>query len=175
MILSGLGIKRAVNEGEIVITPFNYDQVNPNSYDVRLAPLLKVYTNHTLLSTGENPTRDVELGNKPYLLHPGTIYLGSTIEWTDTPAPWVPVLHGKSSRGRLGLCVHATAGFGDVGFKGTWTLELYCIQPVFITAGMKIAQIVYTRLEHPSEEPPETYNGRFHSATGPVAFIPDKN
>ncbi len=88
------------------------------------------------------------------VLQPGIVYLASTVEYTET-LKHVPILMGKSSLGRLGLFVHVTAGFGDVGFKGHWTLELVCVQPLKIYPGMKIAQITYQDI---SEMPKVSYD-----------------
>ena len=79
-------------------------------------------------------------------MQPGTLYLGSTLEYTETFAH-VPFLEGKSSMGRLGIDIHATAGKGDVGFCNTWTLEISCVQPVRVYAGMPIGQLIYFMVE----------------------------
>lgn len=76
------------------------------------------------------------------MLRPGQLYLGRTMEFTQTNN-LVPMLEGRSSIGRLGLFIHITAGFGDVGFKGYWTLEISCIHPVRIYPGVEICQIFY--------------------------------
>ena len=57
------------------------------------------------------------------------------------------MLEGRSSVGRLGIFIHATAGFGDVGFDGYWTLELSCVQPVRIYPGVEICQIYYHTID----------------------------
>jgi dCTP deaminase len=75
-------------------------------------------------------------------LEPRRLYLGRTLEYTETHDV-VPMLEGRSSVGRLGLFVHVTAGFGDVGFRGFWTLEMICTHPVRIYAGVEICQIFY--------------------------------
>ena len=81
-----------------------------------------------------------------FLLSPGTLYLGRTLEYTETDG-FVPMLEGRSSVGRLGLFVHVTAGFGDVGFHGYWTLEMFCVQPVTIYPGVPICQIYYHAIQ----------------------------
>ena len=83
-----------------------------------------------------------EIPLEGFVLQPGTLYLGVTSEYTETHAH-VPFLEGKSSTGRLGIDIHATAGKGDVGFCNTWTLEISCAQPVRIYAGMPIGQLIY--------------------------------
>ncbi len=52
-------------------------------------------------------------------------------------------MEGKSSVGRLGIDIHATAGKGDVGFCNTWTLEISVVQPVRVYAGMPIGQLIF--------------------------------
>ena len=89
-----------------------------------------------------NTITHFEIPEDGFVLQPGTLYLGSTLEYTETHAH-VPFLEGKSSMGRLGIDIHATAGKGDVGFCNHWTLEISCIQPVRIYAGMPVGQLIY--------------------------------
>ena len=70
----------------------------------------------------------------------------ATPEYTETDN-FIPMLEGRSSVGRLGLFVHITAGFGDIGFKGYWTLEIFCVQPVKIYPGVEICQIFYHSID----------------------------
>jgi len=142
MILSGLEILRQVEAGTIGITPFDPALVNPNSYNLRLHGTLLVYDNPVLDMKRPNPAHEVAIPEDGLLLEPGVLYLGRTLEHTRTDA-FVPMLEGRSSLGRLGLYVHVTAGFGDVGFRGYWTLEIHCVQPVRIYAGVQICQIYY--------------------------------
>src|SRR5690606_25967868 len=79
-------------------------------------------------------------------LEPGTLYLGVTVEYTET-YKHVPFLEGKSSIGRLGIDIHATAGKGDVGFCNTWTLEIYVTKSVRVYAGMTIGQLFFFAVE----------------------------
>ena len=88
----------------------------------------------------------LEIPEEGLLLETGKLYLGRTVEYTETQG-LVPMLEGRSSIGRLGLFVHITAGFGDVGFKGFWTLEMFCVQPIRIYAGVQICQIFYHSIE----------------------------
>jgi len=69
-----------------------------------------------------------------------------TEEYTETHNA-VPFLEGKSSVGRLGIDIHATAGKGDVGFCNSWTLEISCVQPVRVYAGMPIGQLIYFHVD----------------------------
>lgn len=142
MILSGKEIERLVGCGDIVIDPFNPKQVNPNSYNLRLHDELLVYADPVLDMKKELRTEALPIPGGGLLLKPGVLYLGRTVEYTAT-GKYVPMLEGRSSMGRLGLYVHVTAGFGDVGFAGYWTLEIHCVQPVKIYPGVEICQIYY--------------------------------
>lgn len=148
MILSDKEILRRIDKGEIVITPFDRACLGSNSYDVHLSEHIAVY-NHNI----DNPNAVLDSKVEPKLshykipkdglvLHPGTLYLGSTVEYTETHNA-VPFLEGKSSTGRLGISIHATAGKGDAGFCNHWTLEISVVEPVKIYAGMPIGQLIY--------------------------------
>lgn len=141
MILSGKEIIKQNGAG-LTITPFDKRRVNPNSYNLTLSDELMIYHNSVLDMAKEQRGRMVHIPEAGYILTPGKLYLGRTVEYTETPA-FVPMLEGRSSIGRLGVSIHITAGFGDVGFRGYWTLELSCVQPVRIYAGIEIAQIYY--------------------------------
>ncbi len=146
MILSGLEIEKAIEEGKIAITPYDRNQLNPNSYNLRLSDELLVYDSDELDMSLPNPFHAFKIPESGYVLQPGRIYLGRTHEYTTTDA-FVPMLEGRSSVGRLGLSIHITAGFGDVGFRGFWTLELHCIQPIKIYPFVEICQIYYHTIE----------------------------
>lgn len=141
MILSGLEIKKHLGDG-IEIEPFNESQMGPNSYNLRLANELLVYENFPLDMRKPNSAKHIVIPESGFLLEPNKLYLGRTVEHTKTDK-FVPMLEGRSSIGRLGICVHVTAGFGDIGFSGYWTLELFCINPVIIYPGAQICQIYY--------------------------------
>ncbi|MBX7244895.1 MAG: dCTP deaminase [Candidatus Sumerlaeaceae bacterium] len=145
MILSGLEIKKRLG-GDIDIQPFDEKLLNPNSYNLRLHDELLVYENHELDMRRENRAVSLKIPAEGLLLEPGRLYLGRTLEFTRTDN-LVPMLEGRSSVGRLGLFVHITAGFGDVGFRGYWTLEMLCVQPVRVYAGVQICQIFYHTVE----------------------------
>ena len=146
MILSGKEIKKQVKEGSIAIDPFTDDQINPNSYNLRLHPDLLVYDNDILDMREKNSASPLAIPENGLLLEPHKLYLGRTVERTSTDK-YVPMLEGRSSVGRLGLFIHITAGFGDVGFKGFWTLEIFCVQPIRIYSGLEICQIFYHSVE----------------------------
>ena len=141
MILSGREIVREMGRG-IVIDPFDERRVNPNSYNLSLHGELLVYRDEVLDMKTPNATEALHIPPEGLMLTPGRLYLGRTAEYTRTEK-YIPMLEGRSSTGRLGLCIHVTAGFGDIGFAGYWTLEIFCIQPVRIYAGVEICQIYY--------------------------------
>lgn len=145
MILSGKEIQRHISK-EIIIEPFDQSRVNPNSYNLTLHNELLVYENHELDMKKLNPTKRITIPEEGLVLEPNRLYLGRTNEFTKTEG-FVPMLEGRSSTGRLGLFIHVTAGFGDVGFAGYWTLEIFCIQPIRIYPNAEICQIYYHSIE----------------------------
>jgi len=145
MILSGMEIEKRLGSN-IVIEPFNKSQLNPNSYNLKLHNQLLVYDDPILDMKSANHFSEIAIPPEGLVIEPDTIYLGRTVEFTDTVG-LVPMLEGRSSVGRLGLFVHVTAGFGDAGFRGYWTLEMLCVQPVRIYANVEICQIIYHTLE----------------------------
>ncbi|NJB84598.1 dCTP deaminase [Lewinella marina] len=146
MIWSDKKILAAMECGEIVIRPFDRANLGTNSYDVHLGKYLARYKDHILDSRKHNTIEEMEIGEEGYVLHPNTLYLGVTLEYTETHS-CVPFLEGKSSVGRLGIDIHATAGKGDVGFCNHWTLEISCTHPVRVYAGMPIGQLIYFAVE----------------------------
>ncbi len=161
MILSGLEIKKCLGK-EIVIEPYNEKYLNPNSYNLRLHNELLTYEDEVLDMKKPNRTRSVIIPGEGLVLEPGRLYLGRTMEYTRTEN-YVPMLEGRSSVGRLGLYIHVTAGFGDVGFSGYWTLEIQCVQPIRIYPGVEICQIYY----HSIEGEYEGYcSGKYQNNTG---------
>jgi deoxycytidine triphosphate deaminase len=145
MILSGKEIKNKLGN-EIVIDPFNENQLNPNSYNLTLHHKLLIYSNQILDMKKKNEVSTLVIPEEGLLLEPGRLYLGRTVEYTKTNN-YVPMLEGRSSIGRLGLYIHVTAGFGDVGFAGYWTLEMHCVHPIRIYSGVEICQIFYHSIE----------------------------
>ena len=146
MILSGKEIHQQVENGTISIDPFNSGQLNPNSYNLRLHSDLLVYNSDVLDMKEKNSTSPLTIPDEGLLLEPQKLYLGRTIERTATDK-YVPMLEGRSSVGRLGLFIHITAGFGDIGFDGFWTLEIFCVQPIRIYADLEICQIFYHTID----------------------------
>lgn len=146
MILSDKAILDAMEKGQIVVEPFGRDALGTNSYDVHLSKHLANYTDAVLDARAHNKIRHFEIPPEGFVLQPGTVYLGSTLEYTETHQH-VPFLEGKSSVGRLGIDIHATAGKGDVGFCNHWTLEISVAQPVRVYAEMPIGQLIYFHVE----------------------------
>ncbi len=161
MILSGKEILKHIGK-EIVIEPFDEKRINPNSYNLSLAGELLVYDAAVLDMKKPNSASRITIPEEGLQLQPGRLYLGRTNEYTRTDA-FVPMLEGRSSIGRLGLFVHITAGFGDIGFSGYWTLEMYCVQPIIIYPDVEICQIYY----HDVRGEFDTYrSGKYQHNTG---------
>ena len=146
MILSDTHILEAIEAGDILIEPFRRDCLGTNSYDVHLGRHLATYVDGALDARAHNKIEHFEIPPEGFLLQPATLYLGVTEEYTETHKH-VPFLEGKSSAGRLGIFIHATAGKGDVGYCNTWTLEITVAQPVRVYKGMPIGQLIYFGVE----------------------------
>ena len=161
MILSGKEIESRIND-EIIIDPFDKNRINPNSYNLSLHNELIMYKNSLLDMKKDNEVEKLKIPSNGLVLEANRLYLGRTVEYTETKN-LVPMLEGRSSIGRLGLFVHVTAGFGDVGFKGFWTLEIFCIQPIKIYPNVEICQVYY----HTLEGSHENYNsGKYQDNQG---------
>ena len=145
MILSGLEIAERMGK-DIGITPYDSAQLNPNSYNLRLHDELLVYDEEVLDMKLENTASKLMIPATGLRLEPGKLYLGRTVEHTRTDG-LVPMLEGRSSIGRLGMFVHVTAGFGDVGFNGYWTLEIFVVQPLIIYPFVEICQIYFHHID----------------------------
>ena len=168
-MLTGAEIIRQINLGNIVIKPFDAKQINPNSYNLKMGNKIKMYkrqlNKYALDPKIDNEMEEHEIDlDKGFLMIPNTLYIGNTMEYTESHG-LIPMINGRSSGGRLGINIHACAGFGDLGFCGTWTLELFCIEPVIIYPGMEIAQISWFT---PAGDPSYKYNGRYQGQIDPV-------
>lgn len=161
MILSGKEIKSKIGK-EIIIEPFNESQLNPNSYNLKLHNELLTYEENTLDMKKENKVKKLIIPPEGLELEPGKLYLGRTVEYTKTEK-YVPMLEGRSSIGRLGLFIHITAGFGDIGFSGYWTLEIFCVQPIRIYSDVEICQIYYHSIAGDYEK---YSSGKYQNNTG---------
>jgi dCTP deaminase len=146
MILSDTRILEEIGKGTIKVDPYNRECLGSNSYDVHLGKWLAKYKDEILDAKKHNLIEHFEIPDEGFILQPQVFYLGVTQEYTETHAH-VPFLEGKSSTGRLGIDIHATAGKGDVGFCGNWTLEISVKQPVRIYKYMPIGQLIYFPVE----------------------------
>ncbi len=135
-----------MEKGSIVIEPFDQSFLGTNSYDVHLGKYLATYENRVLDARQHNKIQVFEIPEEGFVLQNDTLYLGVTQEYTETH-DHVPFLEGKSSVGRLGIDIHATAGKGDIGFCNSWTLEISVKQPVRVYKGMPIGQLIYFKSE----------------------------
>lgn len=146
MILSGQEIQKNIVNEKITIQPFHSSKLNPNSYNLTLNDELLVYEGDVLDMKQPNKFKRIKIPADGLVLEPNKLYLGRTNEYSATDH-FVPMLEGRSSTGRLGLLVHVSAGFGDIGFAGYWTLEIACIQPVRIYPNVDICQIYYHTIQ----------------------------
>jgi dCTP deaminase len=154
MILTHSKILQEIEKGSILIVPFDLACLGTNSYDIHLGKYLAIYKDKVLDCKKHHELETWEIMEEGFVLQPNTLYLGVTMEYTETLAH-IPFIEGKSSIGRLGINIHATAGKGDIGFCNHWTLEISVSQPVRIYAGMPIGQIIYFE---PSGEVSNLYN-----------------
>ena len=160
-VLSDGTIRRLVEDGRIRIDPWDDGMVQPASVDLRLGRSFRVFHNHRITAIDlrqppDNLTEQVVVEpGEPFVIHPGEFCLGRTEEWVELPDDIVATVEGKSSLGRLGLIVHATAGFCDPGWKGTLTLELNNLTrvPIRLWPGLPIAQLSFMTLDRPAERP----------------------
>ena len=156
-MLTGQMIKDEVEYGNIAISNFDPSKINPNSYNLTLNRKLLVYKDATIDFKKKNETEEIIIPDEGYILQPNTLYIGSTNERCRTNK-YIPMLNGRSSVGRLGICIHITAGFGDIGFDGTWTLEITAIKPVRVYPDIEICQVSYFT---PYGETNIKYDGRY--------------
>ncbi|MCW2999488.1 MAG: dCTP deaminase [Solirubrobacterales bacterium] len=160
-VLSDGTIRRLVEAGRIKIEPWDPGMVQPASVDLNLGPSFRVFHNFRvpaidLADPPTNLTEHVELRDgESFVIHPGEFVLGRTEEFVEIPDDIVARIEGKSSLGRLGLIVHATAGFVDPGFKGTLTLEITNLTrvPIILWPGKPIAQLSFMTLDAPAQRP----------------------
>ena len=180
MILSDGTIRRLLNEGRLLIAPLDDNQIQPASVDIRLGSTFLAFRRHTSECIDPREMNDALMepmtvdDDRPFILHPGEFALGTTLERLTLPADIVARVEGKSSLGRLGLLIHATAGFVDAGWtNGQITLELSNVAPLPIKLwpGMKIGQLSFMQMDAPAERPyghPDL-NSKYQGQSGPVA------
>lgn len=178
MILSDRNIRQEIKRRHIIITPYDSSCVQPASYDVKLGRQVRIFRNITkaYLDISDDPHKFMELikikNGEPFILHPREFVLGTTIEKIIVPRDMIARLDGKSSLGRLGIIIHATAGYIDPGFRGYITLEMTNVSniPIALYPGMRIGQLSFMRLESPAEIPYGKGRGsKYQDQKGPTA------
>jgi len=179
VLLSDRDIRAEIDNGRVVLDPWDPAMIQPSSVDVRLDKYFRLFDNHkypVIDPSQDQPdlTRLVEVDpSDGFVLHPGEFVLGSTLEAVTLPDDLAARVEGKSSLGRLGLLTHATAGFVDPGFTGHVTLELSNVAtlPIMLWPGMKIGQLAFFRLSSPAEHPygSATYGSHYQGQRGPTA------
>lgn len=178
MVLSDRSIREEIAKGRLRIEPLDPDLIQPASVDVRLDRVFRVFrvTHHPYIDVRqpmEDLTEEVVIdGERPFFIHPGEFVLGSTLETVTLPDDIVAQVEGKSSLGRLGLLIHATAGYVDPGWTGKLTLELSNSAkiPIALYYGMRIGQLSFLRMSTPVERPygsPEL-GSKYQGQAGPT-------
>jgi dCTP deaminase len=160
-VLSDRDIRRSIEDGSVVIRPYDPKDLQPSSVDLHLDRRFRVFRNNRypyidVRAPQPDLTELVTIeDDQPFILHPGEFVLGQTLEWTELPNDLVARLEGKSSLGRLGLLIHSTAGYVDPGWKGNLTLELSNVAnlPIALYFGMKIGQISFFRMSSEVDRP----------------------
>ncbi|NOR61555.1 MAG: dCTP deaminase [Rhodobacteraceae bacterium] len=164
MILTGNEITNQVRNGNIVISPFSEDRVNPNSYNFTLADKLDVYEEGEIDVRKQKPTRRIHIGPEGYVLTPGRLYLASTVEVLGSDS-FVPTYAARSSVARLGMFINLSAPLGDIGFIGCWTLQLLAMNSIRLYAGMPIGQMMFWQVKGNID----LYDGKYQGARGPLS------
>jgi len=150
MLLSGQEIRHRLGR-ELLIEPFEPSRLNPNSYNLALHNEVLVYEEVVLDAASPNRYRRIEIPDDGLTLQPGQLYLGRTVEHTET-RNLVPMIQGRSSLGRLGWFLNPGGSMGHAGYCGTWTLEMHCVQPVRIYPGIQVCQIFYLEMTGACDE-----------------------
>ena len=160
MVLSDIGIKKAIKKGQIVLDPFDENNLQPCSYDLHMDKHLLLFDRgHNSLIDVKEPLEDLmvkyEMNGGGYILHPKEFVLGNIKEVTGVDEQHVAFLHGKSSLARIGLLIHATAGLLDPGNCMRLTLEMYNLSPLPIKLypNMKIGQITFEKIDENCQRP----------------------
>src|SRR3989344_2144920 len=153
MILSDRDIIKRIKEKSIVIDPFVRSNVQPSTVDVQLAEEVLVFDNYEVGFVDVKRPVDISRVMKlkkdgSFIIHPGEFVLGSTVERFGIPNDIAAKIEGRSSLGRLGLVIHATAGYIDPGFSGHITLEMSNISrlPIKLYVGMRIGQVAFIQM-----------------------------
>ncbi len=178
-ILLRAEIEKEYERGAIILNPYIPENLGPNSYDVTLHNTLTVYViksskfspRHSYLdSRGENVTKTFTIPPDGFILKPGILYIGCTVEEAGSDY-YIPMYEGRSSMARLGIQSHISAGYGDIGFKKQWTLEITVTHPVKIYPGMAIGQVYFHHVNPAYNLPQYRYNGKYVNQSGPTPSL----
>jgi len=160
MILSDRDILEELEKGDIKISPFEKSNVQPSTIDLTLHSKVRVFDNYDVelidVKKPHNVSRLINTNKKGwFIVHPGEFLLGSTVEKITLSNKLAGKLEGRSSLGRLGLIIHATAGYIDLGFSGKLTLEISNVSriPIKLYGGMRIAQIAFYQMRSAAKNP----------------------
>lgn len=187
MHLADTDILKRLEEGSIVIDPLeNPDlQIQPASVDVTLGTEFLKFNPRNVTSINpldNNPEEYMErieiTDDEPFVVHPGDFVLATTKEWVEIPDDIISFVDGRSTLGRLGIVIHATAGLLDPGWNGNVTLEISNLGqiPVELTPGMRIGQLTFTELKNPSDRPYGAERGsKYQNQTGVQSAQSDHN
>ncbi|SFQ96876.1 dCTP deaminase [Lentzea waywayandensis] len=162
-----MAIAKAVEAGEITISPFDTERLNPNSYNYSLGEEIRFTPQKTLDARANAPWLEARIPEEGYQLRPGRLYLSTTAEVIGSTT-FVTSLIGRSSIGRLGLFVQVTADLGHQGAVHRWTLELTVVQPLLVYAGMRLGQVSFWR----SRGTATAYGGAYGDAMAPMPALP---
>ena len=160
-MLTGDEILHQYKKGAILIDPFDEKHLNPNSYNLTLSPNIAWYErpgNEPLSMKKDNPVVRYKIPEQGILLLPGRLYLCMTNEQCGSDL-FVSCIEGRSSVARLGMSVHLTAGFGDLGFKSFWTLEVTVVEPLIAYANIPICQAAFHEVCGPIND--RLYRGKY--------------
>ncbi len=177
-VLSDRTIKEELAASRLVIEPLDEANIQPASIDLQLDRVFRIFrvTRRPFVDVRQPMDDLTELvtieDDEPFIIQPGTFVLGSTLEYVTLPDDIVARVDGRSSLGRLGLLVHATAGYVDPGWTGKLTLELsnQSQMPIALYYGMKISQISFLRMSTPVDRPygSESLASKYQGQTGPT-------
>lgn len=167
-------IRKAISDGSIKISDFRESALNPNSYNLRVGNMIKQVMPNALNGKLEYIDPDIpmvcktgEISDRGTMLFPGYVYLVPTMETVSTDK-YVPIITGRSSYGRLGMSVHREAGFGDIGFSGTWTLQIDVVTPTLLHPYREICQVYFSEVVG---EPELLYRGKYQNSNGAVESL----
>ncbi len=161
-MLNKNGIEKEINRNIYVDNVTN--KIGANYIFVTLGDNLKVYNTSLLDIKNKNEFKTIIIPSSGILLEPNKLYLGRTNEYTKTYG-YVPLLSGLDELATLGMEIHITAGFGDNGFEGTWTLEIVCTNPTIVYPNMLIGKLYYYPLVGASSI---RYQGKYFKQVDPT-------